>query len=83
MTALTSACSVSAFFDRFTTAELAALVANTTALAIIVKMLAYGANRLLDTTDPVITGYMAQAVAAGLITSARSAQILNLAVNSP
>lgn len=71
------------FFQRFTSTEFAALMANTTAAGIVAQLNAYGASQPINVTDPTIIGYMAQAVAAGLITSARSTQILNLSVSSP
>jgi hypothetical protein len=72
------------FFARFTTAEFNALCANATANAIIHRMTAYGQKGGgINVTDPIITGYMGQAVAANLLTSARSTQILNLSVSSP
>lgn len=74
---------VFAFFGRFTSAEFNGLMANSTAAGIIAKMVAYGVQQPINVTDPIIAGYMAQAVSAGLLTSARSAQILNLAVSSP
>jgi hypothetical protein len=71
------------FFARFTAAEFNALMANSTAAGIIARLNAYGANAPINVVDPIITGYMAQAVTAGLITQTRSTQILNLAVSSP
>lgn len=82
--AVTNTVPVWDFFNRFTTAEFVALQGNAAAAAIIARLNAYGARGGgIVVTDPTITGYMAQAVGAGLITAPRSAQILNLAVSSP
>ncbi len=74
---------VMALFNRFTTAEFNGLMANAAAAGIIAKINAYGANALIYNADPIILGYMAQAVSAGLITSARATQILDFAIASP
>lgn len=82
--AVTSTIPVWDFFNRFTQAEFNALEANAVAAGIIAKMNAWGQKGGgITVTDPTITGYMAQAVSAGLITAPRSAQILNLNVSSP
>lgn len=72
------------FLSRFTTAEFNGLMGNATAAGIIARFNAYGQKGGgILVTDPIITGYMAQAVTAGLLTQGRSTQILNLSVSSP
>ncbi len=66
------------FIARLTPAEQAAIVAADPLWA--VKVAAAGT---INVTDPVVIANANAAVAAGLLTAARAAQILNLAVTSP
>ena len=83
MSSVTDLCTSYAFFNRFTPAELAGIMGNTTGAAVVVQILAKGSAQALNVTDPEIVVYMAEAVTAGLLTAGRSTQILNLAVASP
>jgi hypothetical protein len=83
MSGIADLCTTVAFFNRFTLAELAGIMGNSTGAAIVVKILAKGSGWAIDIADPELVLYMGQAVTAGLLTSARSTQILNLTLASP
>ena len=83
MSSVTDLCTSYAFFNRFTPAELAGIMGNTTGAAVVVQILAKGSGMPLNISDPELVAYMGKAVTAGLLTAERSTQILNLAVASP
>ena len=68
------------FLKRFTSAE-RATIRGTPALADWVSLAT--AAITIDVTDPILLQGMSAAVSAGVITSQRSAQILNLSASSP
>lgn len=68
------------FIARFSSAEQAAVVGNTATLALWLTLLAY---QEIDVSDARVVAGMAALAAAGVVTSARATQILNLGVSSP
>jgi hypothetical protein len=72
------------FINRFTAAEQQAVqTAAQSAWQLQIWMTQLAAAEMVDVTSPKIAGGMATLVAAGLLTSARAAQILNLGTGSP
>lgn len=67
-----------AYIQRFTSAEQTALMAADPLWAVLTA-----AAGTIDVTNALLLTEMAAAVTAGLLTQARSTQILNLAVSSP
>lgn len=75
-----------AFIQRFATAEQQAIVQASQAAGgwqIVLWLHMLAAAGTVDVTQTAVTGGMAALVTAGLLTSARSAQVLDLAVASP
>ena len=72
--------SVSGFIARFSPAEQTAIAGNPATLTFWLTLVAYPS---IDVTDPRLVGGMAALVAANAITTARAAQIINLAIASP
>jgi hypothetical protein len=68
------------FLERFTAAELAALASNATAAHIAFKL---AAPVVISATDPIVIGWMTQAVKAGLLTQARATRIMTFSEISP
>lgn len=68
------------FAQRFTDAERAAIMGNTTAAG---KWLWIVASPAISNTDPIIVGDMTAAVTAGLLTAPRATTIMNFGTSSP
>jgi len=68
------------YVARFAPSERTAIMATPASLNLWLTLLAYTS---IDVTDPQVTAGVAALVSANLLTAARGAQILNLAVASP